>query len=92
MVRVKICGITNLEDALNAARAGADALGFVFYKKSQRYIQPEEARNIIKNLPKDTIKIGVFVNEKERIIRRIAKLCKLDMLQFLGNVSPNFCQ
>lgn len=92
MVKVKICGITNLEDALGAIEAGCDALGFVFYKKSPRYITPEETRDIIKNLPKNIIKIGVFVNEKEKRIREIAKLCKLDMLQFHGSESVDFCK
>ena len=92
MVKVKICGITNLEDALNAIDAGCDALGFVFYKKSPRYIEPKRAKEIIEKLPEKILKIGVFVNEKEKSIRSIANLCKLDMLQFHGNESPEFCQ
>ena len=91
-MKVKICGITNLEDALAAVEAGYDALGFVFYKKSPRYIEPEEARDIIKKLPKNIIKVGVFVNEEENNIRKIARLCKLSLLQFHGNESPNFCK
>jgi len=92
MVRVKICGITNLEDALAAADAGADALGFVFYKNSPRYVTPIKAKNIIKRLPKKILKVGVFVNAEERTIRRIAKLCRMDMLQFHGSESPEFCR
>lgn len=92
MVRVKICGITNLEDAQASVDAGCDALGFVFYKKSPRYITPKKAQNIIRNLPKKIKKIGVFVNAQEKEIRRIAKLCHLDMLQFHGNESPGFCK
>lgn len=91
MVKTKICGITNLEDARDSCDAGCDALGFVFYKKSPRYITPEKARRIIKYLPEQVIKIGVFVNAREESIRRIARLCKLDMLQFHGNESPEFC-
>jgi len=91
MVRVKICGITNLKDALAAADAGADALGFVFYKNSPRYVTPIKAKNIIKQLPGEIIKVGVFVDAAERTIRRIAKLCRLDMLQFHGSESPEFC-
>ena len=91
MVKVKICGIANLEDALNAADAGCDALGFVFYKKSQRYITPEKASKIIRYLPPHIIKIGVFVDAKEKTIRRVAKLCRLDMLQFHGKESRGFC-
>lgn len=90
--KVKICGITNLKDALNALEAGCDALGFVFYKKSPRYITPKEASGIIKNLPKNIFKIGVFVNEKEKNIRKIAKLCGLKMLQFHGDESCGFCK
>lgn len=92
MVKVKICGITNLEDAGGAAGSGCDALGFVFYKKSPRYISPERAGDIIRGLPPHIIKIGVFVNAREKTIRRIAKLCNLDMLQFHGDESPEFCE
>lgn len=91
MVKVKICGITNLEDAKVAAEAGADALGFVFYKKSPRYIKPEKARAIIKQLPERLRKVGVFVNSKEKTIKDIAKWSRLDILQFHGDESPGFC-
>ncbi len=92
MVKIKICGITNLEDALNSIEAGCDALGFVFYKKSSRYITPEKASQIIIHLPPHILKIGVFVNAQEKKIKRIAKLCNLDMLQFHGDESPHFCE
>lgn len=92
MVRIKICGITNLEDALSSIEAGSDALGFVFYKKSPRYITPQKAVDIIRYLPKKVIKIGVFVNAEEKIIKHIAKLCGLDILQFHGEESPEFCK
>lgn len=91
MVKSKICGITNLVDAKASIEASCDALGFVFYRKSPRFISPVKAKEIIKQLPKNVIKIGVFVNEKEREIKRIAKFCGLDMLQFHGNESPEFC-
>ncbi|MFC1805344.1 phosphoribosylanthranilate isomerase [Candidatus Omnitrophota bacterium] len=91
MVRVKICGITDLHDALAAVDAGYDALGFVFYKKSPRYIEPRAAANIISHLPKQIVKVGVFVNAKEEQIKKIAKLCRLNMLQFHGSESPAFC-
>jgi phosphoribosylanthranilate isomerase len=91
MIKVKICGITNLEDAKASVDAGCDALGFVFYKKSPRYITPQEAGSIIKHIPVNIIKIGVFADAKERTIREIAKLCCLNMLQFHGNESPEFC-
>ncbi len=91
MVKVKICGITNLEDAFAAIASGADALGFLFYKKSPRYITPEEASRIIRKLPERVIKIGIFVNARESNVRKIAKKCRLDMLQFHGNESCGFC-
>lgn len=92
MVKVKICGITNLEDALLSYFAGAKALGFVFYKKSPRYINPIKARNIARILPKKVSLVGVFVNEKVSVVKKIAKLCNLDSLQFHGEESPEYCQ
>ncbi|MDD4953624.1 MAG: phosphoribosylanthranilate isomerase [Candidatus Omnitrophica bacterium] len=92
MVKVKICGITNLEDALAAADSRADALGFVFYRKSPRYISPLEARRIIKVLPARIKKVGVFVNAKTQTIKSIAGSCDLDILQFHGKESPEFCR
>lgn len=91
MVKVKICGITNLEDALSSIEAGCDALGFVFYRKSSRYISPVKAKDIITKLPSRVVKIGIFADAKEKTIKRIAKFCKLDMLQFHGKESPSFC-
>lgn len=90
-VKVKVCGITNLEDALKAVIAGADALGFVFYKKSPRYIAIERASAIIKSLPKRITKVGVFVNARTKDIRKAAKLCQLDILQLHGNETPELC-
>ena len=92
MVKIKICGITNLEDAVNSVKAGCNALGFIFYRKSPRYITPEKASQIIKHIPPHILKIGVFVNTKEKAIKRTAKLCNLDMLQFHGTESPEFCK
>ncbi len=91
MIKVKICGITNREDALAAVESGCDGLGFIFHKKSPRYISPENAKKIILELPPKVIKIGVFVNSREKFIKNIARLCSLDMLQFHGNQTPEFC-
>jgi phosphoribosylanthranilate isomerase len=91
MVKVKICGITNLKDARDAVRSGCDGLGFVFFKGSQRYIEPKKAGSIIRELPSGIIKIGVFANARKETVKRIATLCKLDILQFHGNESPQFC-
>ena len=92
MVKVKICGITNLEDALACFFYGAHALGFVFYKKSPRYISPSVAGNISRILPKQIKRVGVFVNMSVLEVKKIAKLCDLDMLQFHGQESPAYCQ
>jgi len=90
MTKIKVCGITNLEDALCAARCGAYFLGFIFYKKSKRYVSPAKAASIIKALPKKIIKVGVFVNEKLEIVKKIAKVCGLDLLQFHGDETPAY--
>jgi len=92
MAKVKICGITNKEDALAAVEAGCDGLGFIFYKKSPRYVSPEKAGEIISGLPARIIKIGVFVNSREKSIKNIARKCSLDMLQFHGRQTPEFCR
>lgn len=91
-MKVKVCGITNLRDAKIAIASGANALGFVFYKKSPRYIRPQEAKQIIKVLPRNILKVGIFVGASRDTVGRIAKLCRLDMLQFHGNESPGFCR
>lgn len=92
MVKIKICGISNLENALVSFFAGADALGFIFYKKSSRYISPFKAAKISVILPKKIKRVGVFVDEKVSTVKKIAKLCNLDMLQFHGKESPEYCK
>ena len=92
MVKVKICGITNLDDARSAVAAGCDALGFVFYRKSPRYISPKDVSGIIRKLPGKIVKVGVFVDEKAQRIKNIAKLCRLDFVQLHGRESVNFCK
>ncbi len=91
MVKVKICGITNVEDALGAIEFGADALGFIFYPPSRRYVTPEKAKTIIDQLPPFTLKIGVFVNEEPETILKTLNECRLDGAQLHGQESPEFC-
>lgn len=92
MVRVKICGITNPKDALSAVDAGADALGFVFYKESPRYITPEKARAIITKIPSFTTAIGVFANESQHQVEEIVSLTGIDVIQLHGDETPDMCQ
>src|SRR3989304_1257011 len=91
VVRVKICGITNLEDAFLAVNLGADALGFIF-AKSPRRIEPEKAREIIDNLPPLVSKVGVFGDENGEKVKEVAAFCGLDTLQFHGDESPSYCR
>lgn len=90
MTKVKICGITNLEDAQLSAKFGADALGFNFYEKSPRYILPEKAKEICPELPAEILKVGVFVNESLDRIVEITKTVPLDAVQLHGDESPEF--
>ena len=92
MVKIKICGITNLEDALVAVEAGADALGFVFFQGSSRYISPENAAAIICRLPPFVQMVGLFVNDKSAIVNAIADQCGVDIVQLHGEESPEYCQ
>jgi len=92
MTKVKICGITTVEDALLSAEFGADALGFNFYEKSPRYITPEKAREIIEQLPIEVLKVGVFVNKNLNEIIKIAATAKLDAIQLHGEETPEFAR
>lgn len=89
MVKVKICGITNLGDAATAARLGADMLGFNFCEKSPRFITPNAARNIIRVVEASTLNIGVFVDESEDTVVKIAETTGLSGIQLHGNESPD---
>lgn len=92
MTLVKICGITSVDDALAAVELGADALGFNFYRKSPRYVDPEKAREIMEDIPPAIWRVGVFVNEAEDIVRDLTVALSLDYLQFHGDETPYYCE
>ena len=89
--RVKICGITNLADAQAAVEAGADALGFIFYEKSPRRMTIPAVAEISKQLPPFIMRVGVFVNAPEELVKRAIGECGLGLLQFHGDEPPEFC-
>ncbi len=89
--RVKICGITNLADAQVAVEAGADALGFIFYDQSPRFIPTKTAAEISRTLPPFTLRVGVFVNPAAELVLRAIGECGLNLLQFHGDEPPEFC-
>lgn len=91
MARIKICGITNVQDALWAANLGVDFIGLNFYKQSLRKVSLAMAKNIVNELPSFVKVIGVFVDEDLRTVRKIVSVCHLDMVQFHGNESPQCC-
>lgn len=91
-MEIKICGITNAEDAQAAVECGADALGFIFHPPSPRYVSPADAKSIIDSLPdKPVCKVGVFVNLEHQRIYEISQYCGLDLMQLHGDESPEFC-
>src|SRR6266581_1896803 len=90
-VKVKICGITNVEDGMAAAEAGADALGFIFFANSPRYVPVEKAAAVIRELPPTIVKVGVFVDASEEVVFRVIRECGLNLLQFHGGESPEYC-
>ncbi len=91
-IKIKICGITNLEDAGVAVEAGADALGFVFYSPSPRCIESALAKRIIAQLPPFVIPVGVFVNHDQETIRNVFDECGLAFAQLHGEETPAFCE
>ncbi|MBU2739355.1 phosphoribosylanthranilate isomerase [Acidithiobacillus concretivorus] len=92
MIRAKICGITHVDDAVAAARVGADAVGLVFYEKSPRAVSVSRAREILQALPPFVSSVGLFVNADPATIERVLDGCPLDTLQFHGDEPPDFCR
>jgi phosphoribosylanthranilate isomerase len=91
MTAVKICGITRIEDALTAARCGAAAIGLVFYRPSPRYVEPDAAAEIVKALPPFVTSVALFVDAPEDEVRAIAARARVQMLQFHGHETPEYC-
>ena len=91
-VKVKICGITNEDDARVAVEAGADALGFIMYRKSPRFVEAAVAKRIIDGLPPFVVAVGVFVNEEAAAVRRLMDECGLTLAQLHGDESSSYCE
>ncbi|MHC4221003.1 MAG: phosphoribosylanthranilate isomerase [Planctomycetota bacterium] len=92
IAKIKICGITNYDDAKAAIDMGADMLGFNFYHKSPRYIEPKKAHEVISKLPAFTNIVGLFVNSSLDQIKELIEMCQLDWVQLHGEEDPQFCQ
>src|SRR5438874_2493587 len=90
MFRIKICGVTNVGDALAAIDVGADALGFNFYRGSKRFVEREDAQELTSQLPSALLKVGVFVNSDADEIRKTVEHARLDCVQLHGDESPEF--
>jgi len=89
--KIKICGITNLKNALEAVEVGVDALGFVFFSKSPRYINPKKARAIINLLPSFVLRVGLFVNAPKEEVLSVISESRVNLLQFHGDEDEKFC-
>jgi len=92
MIGVKVCGITRIGDAYSAVESGADALGFIFYPKSQRPITPEKAKEIIQKIPGSMGRVGVFVNQEIQAVKEIVSFCGLHLIQLHGDEPPRYCR
>ena len=91
MTKIKICGITNKKDAIAAAGLEPDMMGFVFYNGSKRHVEPRTVKDIANELPLSIAKVGVFVDMDKNKVLEIAEECALDMLQFHGDETPDYC-
>jgi len=91
MPKIKICGVTNKEDAMWVANLAADYIGMIFAKESKRKISLENAKEIASLVPPYIKKVGVFVNEEPKVVEKLLEACKLDLLQFHGEESPEYC-
>jgi len=92
MTQIKICGITNIEDALCAAACGVDAVGFIFHEASPRYIAAKRAKGIVAALPRGIATVGVFVNREAEDVAQTVEDCGLDLIQLHGDESPEYCR
>jgi phosphoribosylanthranilate isomerase len=92
MTEIKICGITNIDDALCAAACGADAVGFIFHEASPRCVAPERVKEIIAALPWGIATVGVFVNREAEEVAQTVENCGLDLIQLHGDESPEYCR
>jgi len=92
MVKIKMCGITNVDDARVAVEAGADALGFVMYRKSPRFVEPAVVKAIVAGLPPFMLPVGVFVNEEPARVRTLMDECGLALAQLHGDETAPYCQ
>jgi phosphoribosylanthranilate isomerase len=89
-LKIKICGITNYKDARLCSDLGVDAIGFIFYKKSKRYVTPKIVKEIVSQLPPLLLKVGVFVNEEPAVVNLVAKDIGLNLIQLHGDESPDY--
>ena len=91
MTRVKFCGLRHKDDVADAVALGVDALGFVFYEPSSRYVAPEDAAILTCAVPAFLTRVGLFVNENAETIKRIFEIARLNLIQYHGEESPEFC-
>ena len=91
MTRVKFCGFTHQDDVIHAVSLGVDALGFVFYAPSSRYVAPEQAKALMRAVPAFVTRVGLFVNEEVETVKRTFEIARLNLIQYHGDESPEFC-